>query len=299
MQSERRVLESPNPTLINSGVFLMNAKRLVLAVLVVFVVALLAGSVFAVERKIAFLSMLNITAEEYQKNADAFIGAGKVKVFTSGESYTITTAFYDSLTSMIMALNAGEVDEISLPEPVAEYVMNVNDGFEIASIVRIMPASLAMGFRKDDDTLRKKFNEALFSMKADGALTILRAKYIDMPGYDDPEPVKFDKFENVDTTIKVAVTGDIPPIDYIAPDGTPAGFNTAVLAEIASRMKVNVQLVNIESGARAAALASKRVDVVFWFRTDTGVEVQADVPEGIVLSEEYYNWKQDLHVKKK
>ena len=277
----------------------MNAKRLVLAVLVVFVVALLAGSVFAVERKIAFLSMLNITAEEYQKNADAFIGAGKVKVFTSGESYTITTAFYDSLTSMIMALNAGEVDEISLPEPVAEYVMNVNDGFEIASIVRIMPASLAMGFRKDDDTLRKKFNEALFSMKADGALTILRAKYIDMPGYDDPEPVKFDKFENVDTTIKVAVTGDIPPIDYIAPDGTPAGFNTAVLAEIASRMKVNVQLVNIESGARAAALASKRVDVVFWFRTDTGVEVQADVPEGIVLSEEYYNWKQDLHVKKK
>ena len=272
----------------------MKAKRFVLAVLVVFVVALLAESVSAAERKIGFLSRLNVTAEEAQKNAEAYIKAGKMKVFTSGEMYTAKTVFYDSLTSMIMALNAGEVDEISLPEPVAEYVMNVNDGFEIASIVRKIPSSLAMGFRKDDDpALRNKFNEALLSMKADGALTILRAKYIDMPGYDEPEPVKFDKFENTDTTIKVAVTGDMPPIDFIAADGTPAGFNTAVLAEIASRMKVNIQLVNIESGARAAALASKRVDVVFWFSSYKGLDVQPDVPEGIVLSEEYYNWKQD------
>ena len=277
----------------------MNAKRLVLAVLVVFVVALLAGSVSAAERKIGHLSKLNINAEELQKIADADINSGRNKVFTGGGKYTATTVFYDSLTSMIMALNAGEVDEISLPEPVAEYVMNVNDGFEIASIVRTRPASLAMGFRKDDDTLRKKFNEALFSMKADGALTILRAKYIDMPGYDDPEPMKFDKFENVDTTIKVAVTGDLPPIDFIAADGTPAGFNTAVLAEIAKRMKVNIQLVNIELGARAAALASKRADVVFWFSSYKGLDVQPDVPEGIVLSEEYYNWKQDLLLKKR
>ena len=277
----------------------MNAKRLVLAVLVVFVVALLAGSVSAAERKIGHLSKLNINAEELQKIADADINSGRNKVFTGGGKYTATTVFYDSLTSMIMALNAGEVDEISLPEPVAEYVMNVNDGFEIASIARIMPASLAMGFRKDDDTLRKKFNEALFSMKADGALTILRAKYIDEAGLDDPEPVKFDKFENVDTTIKVAVTGDLPPIDFIAADGTPAGFNTAVLAEIAKRMKVNIQLVNIELGARAAALASKRADVVFWFSSYKGLDVQPDVPEGIVLSEEYYNWKQDLLLKKR
>ena len=278
----------------------MKTKRLVLVVLVVFVAALLSGTVSAAERKIGHLSKLNITPEELQKNAEASLKAGKTKLFTSGEKYSATSVFYDSLTSMVMALNAGEVDEISLPEPVAEYVMNVNNGIDIASIVRIPPASLALGFRKDDDpALRNKFNEALLSMKVDGALTILRAKYIDQPGFDDPEPVKFDKFKNIDKTIRVAVTGDLPPIDFIAADGTPAGFNTAVLAELASRMKVNIELVNIESGARAAALASKRVDVVFWFEYYKDYEVQVDVPEGIVLSEEYYTWKQDLLLRKK
>ncbi len=278
----------------------MKAKRLVLVVLVVFVVALLSVSAFAAERKIGHLSKLNISPEELQKVSNAQVQAGNVKVFTSGEKHTATAVFYDSLTSMVMALNAGEVDEISLPEPVAEYVMNVNDGIDIASIVRIQPASLALGFRKDDDpALRNKFNEALLSMKADGSLTILRAKYIDQPGFDDPEPVKFDTFKNIDKTIRVAVTGDLPPIDFIAADGTPAGFNTAVLAELASRMKVNIELVNIESSARAAALASKRVDVVFWFSVYKDVDVQPDVPEGIVLSEEYFSWKQDLLLKKK
>ena len=278
----------------------MKAKRLVLVVLVVFVVALLAGSVSAAERKIGHLVRGNITPEEAQKIAENLINSGKIKVFRSGEKFTTTRMFYDSLTSLIMALNAGEVYEISLPEPVAEYVVNANDSFEITSVVRMMPASLAMGFRKDDDpALRNKFNEALLSMKADGTLTILRAKYIDEAGLDDPEPVKFDKFENIDTTIKVAVTGDLPPIDFVAADGTPAGFNTAVLAEIAKRLKINVELVNIDSGARVASLASKRSDVVFWFMSYKDVDVQLDVPEGVVLTEPYYTWNEDLLLKKK
>ena len=64
-------------------------------------------------------------------------------------------------------------------------------------------------------------------------------------------------------------------------------------------MKVNIQLVNIESGARAAALASKRADVVFWFEHRNGLDAQPDVPEGIVLSETYYTWNEMLCLKKK
>ena len=279
----------------------MKAKRLILVVVAMFIVALLSGAVSAAEHKIGHLSKLNISAEEAQKTADAHVASGRIKVFAGWEKHNeVTAVFYDSLTSMLMALNAGEVDEISLPEPVAEYVMNVNDGVDIASVVRIMPKSLALGFRKDDDpALRNRFNEALLSMKADGTLAILRAKYIDEPGLDEPEPVKFEKYDNIDTTIRVAVTGDLPPIDLVAADGHPAGFNTAVLAELAKRMKVNIQLINIESGARAAALASKRADVVFWFTSYKGWDVQPDVPEGIALSEEYYTWKQDLLLKKK
>ena len=110
--------------------------------------------------------------------------------------------------------------------------------------------------------------------------------------------VAFEKFEGAET-IKVAVTGDLPPIDYVAADGTPAGFNTAILAEIGKRLKVNIELMNVESGARAAALSSKRADVVFWFQVRAGEGVQPDVPEGVILSESYYDWTKYLHIRKK
>ena len=93
-------------------------------------------------------------------------------MFRSWETFTTTRVFYDSLTSLIMALNAGEVDEIALPEAAADYFVNVTEGYEIASIIRTKPLSLALVFRKDDDpALRSKFNEALLSMKADGTST--------------------------------------------------------------------------------------------------------------------------------
>ena len=50
----------------------------------------------------------------------------------------------------------------------------------------------------------------------------------------------------------------------ILADGTPAGFSTAVLAEISKRINKNIELVSVDSAARAAILASKGADVVFW-----------------------------------
>lgn len=74
--------------------------------------------------------------------------------------------------------------------------------------------------------------------------------------------VPFDSFDG--ETVTVAVTGCLPPMDYVAADGTPAGFNTAILAEIGRRLQVNIKLVQVDSAARALALSSGMVDVVFW-----------------------------------
>ena len=178
--------------------------------------------------------------------------------------------------------------------------MNVNEDYEATGVFRGTPYSLALGFRKDNDSdLLNRFNEALRSIKADGTLAIIVDKYIAQPGRNEPEPVKFETYDDVDTTIKAAVTGDLPPVDYIAADGTPVGFNTAILAELAKRMKVNIELVNIESGTRAAALASGRADIVFWFEYHHGANMQVDIPEGILLSEPYYTWNEFLSLKKK
>ena len=94
-------------------------------------------------------------------------------------------------------------------------------------------------------------------------------------------------------TIKVAVTGDLPPLDYVSADGKPAGFNTAVLAEIGNRMLRNIELVDIDSGARAAALESNKVDVVFWAIVPISeiIPSDSDKPAGVVLTEPYFKDK--------
>ena len=156
---------------------------------------------------------------------------------------------------------------------------------------------LAFGFREDSKNLRDNFNEALSALRNDWTLGALEGVYIESHGTDDPEPVEFKKFEKADT-IKVAVTGDLPPIDFVAADGKPAGFNTAVLAEIGAYLKKNIELVNIDSGARTAALASGRVDVVFWYEVDMTSDTQSDVPEGVILSSPYFEWNKFIHLRK-
>lgn len=268
--------------------------------LIVMLVVMSVSCAYA-DTKIGILSKQNMTPEDFKKIVDASIAAGKTTLFSLGgsEKGEITFVFYDKFNAMQMALNAGEVDEIAVPEDVGNYMLNVTEGYEIATIIRYDPIYLAFGFRKSDDPeLRDKFNDTLLSMKADGTLAIIVSKFITESGLDDPEPIEFFKYSNTDT-IKVAVTGDMPPIDYVAADGKPAGFNTAILAEICRRLHLNAVLINIDSGARAASLASGRCDLVFWFQTSKGNVIQADVPEGVALSESYFNWDNAYLIRKK
>ncbi len=273
-------------------------KKLLCAVLAV---TLMTGCVYASDTiKVGELSKLNITPEDFQKMMLG-IPTSKFQEFRKvsapgGRSYR----FYDSLMTMLMALNRGEVDEINLPKDVANYVVKNNEAYEIAAITVTNPHYLAAGFKEDEkgQELKSVFNDAIITLDNNGGLASLKSIYITEPGIGEPEPVLFEKFDGAET-IKVAVTGDLPTIDFIAEDGDPAGFNTAVLSEIAKLAKLNVELVNIDSSARAAALVSGRVDAVFWFQVRAGDESHFDVPDGVILSQPYYSWDEVYSVRVK
>ena len=276
----------------------MKAKRLIVAVVLVCAAMLFAGTSFAAVTKVGILSTQNVNAVELAELSKSAEAKGVLKLFTSGQYDVRVPVLYDSLTAMQMALNAGEIHEMSLPATVAEYVMSMNEGYTVSAVVRTLPVSLSFGFRKGDDpALLNSFNEVLKAIDNDGTLAILQKKYIADAGKNTPEPVKFEDFGKDAKTIKAAVTGDLPPIDYVEADGQPAGFNTAILAEVAKRLKINIELVNIESAARAASLASGRSDVVFWFMSFNGFGKQLDLPDDVAVSEPYYSWTEYLNLK--
>ena len=245
---------------------------------------------------VGFLQRLNTSEEEFGRVIqDSDRTTGWNLLSNRHELYGVR--FFDSLMMMQMALSKSEVDEIALPEAAAEYLIKANPDFEACCVAATRhPMALAFGFRKDNAALVSNFNRALRAMEEDRTLAELQGVYIYNSGIT--KPVTFDKFEGADT-VRVAVTGDLPPIDYVDESGKPAGFNAALLAELGRRMQVNIELVNAEAGARTAALVSGRADVVFWYETVQGVAWGYDASEGVLLSDPYFSWNKFLHIRKK
>ena len=200
--------------------------------------------------------------------------------------------FFDKMNDMQMALDAGQIDMLSTYQNVAAYMIQRNDNMETIPSEKILSDSFCFALREGDTALKSDLDKAIKDMMADGTLANLARQYIvDLKNGAEPPVVPITQIDGAET-IKVAVTGDLPPFDMILADGSPAGYSTAVLAEVSRRINKNIELVSVDSGARASILTSKGADVVFWVavpKDSTLVPADIDQPEGIAISEPYYH----------
>ncbi|MBE8954103.1 MAG: transporter substrate-binding domain-containing protein [Quinella sp. 2Q5] len=238
--------------------------------------------------KLGMITRLNASEENFDEFMRKIEDTLDVKI----ASHKIV--FFDSLAQMQSAIQAGQVDEMSTYRSVARYILAKEPRFEVLKDHSLeFIDSFCFALREDETELRDSLNKVIKDMQADGTLDRLTKEYItDIKEGTDPAPVELPHFDGADT-IKVAVTGDLPPLDLVLANGTPAGFNTAVLAEVGNRLHKNVELIQIESGARAAALTSKQVDVVFWAIVPISevIPEDSDKPDGVILSEPYFKDK--------
>ena len=201
-----------------------------------------------------------------------------------------TLSFYENFNSMQMALASKNIDSIQTYGSVAKYMNANNSEFVISDEQTVkLVDDFCCALRKEDTALKNSFDAAIDAMKTDGTLDALIDKYVTNAA-ETPQSVNIDKIDGADT-IKVAITGDLPPLDLVLADGTPAGFNTAVLAEISRRIGKNIELLQVDSGARAAALTSGQVDVIFWVvvpADNSNRPKDFDTPENISVTTPYY-----------
>ena len=238
--------------------------------------------------KLGMITRLNASEENFGKFMEQVEATLEVKISSHAP------VFFDSLNAMQMALQSKQIDEISTYRSVARYMLAKDPRFvSLKDHSLEFIDSFCFALRDDETELRDSLNMIIKEMQADGTLDRLTKEYItDINAESEPPAVELPHFDNA-KTIKIAVTGDLPPLDYVSADGKPAGFNTAVLAEIGNRMLRNIELVQIDSGARAASLTSKQVDVVFWAIVPVSeiIPQDSDKPDGVILSEPYYKDK--------
>ena len=237
------------------------------------------------EIKLGMIAHLNATEKKMEEILS------KVSEESGMQVSRYKTTFYDSLKTLNMGIESGSVDEASVYKCVADYVIAVNPKFELAKAdqVKGLADSFCFAVRKDDTQLKADLDKVIDEMKADGSLDKLINDYITNVDKLNPPKIEIPITDGADT-IKVGITGDLPPLDYVTPDNTPAGFNTAFLAEVAKRLGKNIEVIDIDSGARATALASKKIDIIFWAIVPIDKKVPADIdkPEGVELSKPYF-----------
>ena len=179
-------------------------------------------------------------------------------------------AYYNNLTNMLMDLDSKKVGTIGVNKSVAEYIMARNSNLDCL-VMDYWAENFSMMTMDSNKEVYDMLNNAIKEMKADGTLDTLIENELKAYIESDPEAKDLPKFDGA-RTINIGVTGDLPPMDFVAANGKAAGFNIALLTEIANRAQVNFELVQIETGARAMALSSGKVDAVFWTKSTTCLE---------------------------
>lgn len=258
-------------------------RKLIAFLLVSALCLAMTAGCFADENEIGIMTQFSVSAEELNEKQVAFFSAVPFSGFK----------FFDTFSNMVIALQSGKIGAIETDESVAGFLLSHTDG-----LARYKPdgipkyeVSFCMLLREDETELCDLLSRTIQDLEEDGTLDTLRNQYIvDVIAGEEPKAVEPEHFENAGT-ISVALTGDRPPMDYFSAGGEAIGFNTALVAEMAKRIGMNVQFVSIDTGARAISLTSGLADVVFWSqvgnfngweKADTG-----DQPEDTILTRPY------------
>lgn len=234
---------------------------------------------------ITHLNVSEVEYNEYMKKLEKSYRPSKANLSAEYK-------FFDKMNDMQLALESNQIDMLSTYQNVANYMIQRSDNKEILPTEKNLSDSFCFAVREGDTMLKNDLNKAIKAMATDGTLANLSKQYIiDLKDGAEPPAVPITQIEGAET-IKVAVTGDLPPFDMILADGTPAGFSTAVLAKVSRRINKNIELVSVDSAARASILSSKGADVVFWVavpKDSTLIPANIDQPAGIAVTEPYYH----------
>lgn len=286
----------------------------ILAAAVAAVMLMLSGTALADAKiqQIGALTMLNISEADYaqivrqQVMASAFLCEDQPGAILAKEGFVAENPeiiYFDHLTDLVMALQAGQIQAADLPMEVAMYVAAHNDGLQMISPLKnpmdildldnvmdilcdsVFCCDLSFMTTEENSALLAEINRAAMEIYEDGTEDQLYETYVINAMENEPVVEDIQPTEGWEI-IRVIVTGDLPPIDYMTADGKPAGFNVALLREIGKRLQKNIELIPADAASRSLLLSSGEADIAFWTRSSADLAGMAD------LGVAYDDWEQ-------
>jgi ABC-type amino acid transport substrate-binding protein len=169
----------------------------------------------------------------------------------------------DGLTDALLQLNSGKADVMEVMDFTGAYLSQRNPNLNLFIYGR-SHSTVHMLFSQSKQAQYEKVNQALKAMQNDGTTAKLVGRWItQLPSGEEPSGGSMPVMAGAET-IKMGISGDEPPLDYVAADGQPGGFNVAVLKEVSQRSGINIELLSVTGSGRFAALESGKIDAFLW-----------------------------------
>jgi ABC-type amino acid transport substrate-binding protein len=200
----------------------------------------------------------------------------------------------------IMAVLSGKADGISCPSFVAEYYAKRNNALKVVEPGAKIAYQVIMVVRKADESLRDEINRAMVMLYESGRLQSIENEWItNLPLNGEPANIGQMNSKGA-RTLRVGISGDFPPLDYIAADGRPAGFNVAFMSEIGTQLDIRFEFVSLEASARFTALASGKIDVIFFhFKSEQAPDLFEFNDSDWSMTNPYFQYQGDYFLVKK
>ncbi|MDL2205542.1 transporter substrate-binding domain-containing protein [Eubacteriales bacterium OttesenSCG-928-N13] len=196
-------------------------------------------------------------------------GAAEAVEKVAPGKYEVLT--FPTMNEVMAALRSGRIDAAQTYEDYANFIMKSDDGLTFTR-GDAPPASLSMLTREADVELTTALNSAIETLKENGKLDELYEQYVANASPDDvPEAPEIATIDGA-KTITVGVSGDFPPHDYVSVDGRPAGYNVALMGEIAQLAGFNVAFETAGFNTKFSGLVSQRIDLFFLHAGHTAFE---------------------------
>jgi ABC-type amino acid transport substrate-binding protein len=171
--------------------------------------------------------------------------------------------YFNKGMDLMSAIKQGKVDAGPCYQFFADYELKRIKDLKAISVDAVIEGGVIMVARSEDSLLKADLDKAITKLQENGTLSTLRQEWItNLPAENEPSSTEIPKIEKA-KTVYVGVSGEYPPLDYIAANGRPAGFNVAIFREISELLKINFEFVSIEAQARFTALSSKKIDLIF------------------------------------
>ena len=214
-----------------------------------------------------------------------------LSVLIGGEPAEVVT--YNRGIDVLAALKSGKIDGYPSHQFVADYLLKRDTQVVSIPVLDVpIEGHAVMAVRTEDFKLKAMLDSAIIILRDKGTISALEQEWItNLPAENEPTFNEIPVIEGA-PSYYVGVTGDLPPLDYVASDGFPAGFNVALLSEIGKILNVNFKFVSLETQARFTALASKKIDVIFCHFQSANTEYFKELEnEGWIATQPYFIYK--------